>query len=150
MAMKFLVGLLLALALPLSAAPDSTSVTLWVQWVCGTQAVDSVQPASWKPIGAELNKRFAKVFRWPTYYEVSRQEIAVEPGRMTRVHLGLDRDVAINFRSPSDLEVRLYHGGKLVRKAQRNLTQKMTIMGGDSSDREAWFLVVRRDKPKAE
>jgi hypothetical protein len=147
--MKSAVGILLALAVPLIAGPESSSVKLWVQLVHAAKT-PSVQPAHWKPIGPELNKRLTDVFRWRDYYEVARQEISVEPGKITKTLLAKDREVVVTYKSPTELIVRLYRQGELVRKAERGLNQKMTIMGGDANDQEAWFVVVRRDKPKAE
>jgi hypothetical protein len=146
MHMKSVLGFLLAFSVPLMAGPENASVTFWVQLVNANQAA-SVQPANWKPIGPELNKRLADVFRWREYYEVARQEVQVEPGKIAKAKLASEREVAISFKSPTELEVRLYRDGQLIRKAQRNLHQKLTIMGGDGNEREAWFVVVRRDKP---
>lgn len=146
MRMRCVLGFLLAFSVPLMAGPENTSVTYWVQLVNATQAA-TVQPANWKPIGPELNKRLSDVFRWREYYEVARLELQVEPGRIAKAKLGSEREVAINFKSPTEMEVRLYRDGQLIRKSERNLHQKMTIMGGDGNEREAWFVVVRRDKP---
>jgi hypothetical protein len=145
--MKSVVGILLALSVPLVAGPENTSLKLWVQLVHATQAA-AVQPANWKPIGADLNKRLTDVFRWRDYYEVARQEISVEPGKITKASLSKDREVVVTFKSPTELVVRLYRHGEMVRKAERGLNQKMTIMGGDANEREAWFVIVRPDKPQ--
>ena len=145
--MRSVLGILLALSAPLLAGPENGTATLWVQLVHATQG-DSVQFAGWKPIGPELNKRLSDVFRWSDYYEVARREVAVEPGKLAKVRLEGDRDVAISFKSPTEMEIRLYRDGRLVRKALRPVKQRLTIMGGDSSQNEAWFVVVRRDKPK--
>jgi hypothetical protein len=144
--MKRLVGFLLVLAVPLLAGPENGSIKLWVQLVHATQSA-AVQPANWKPIGPELSKRLTDVFRWRDYYEVARQEISVEPGKITKASLSKDREVVVTFKSPTEMIVRLYRQGTMVRKTERSLNQKMTIMGGDANDREAWFVVVRRDKP---
>ena len=109
-----------------------------------------MQFAGWKPIGPELNKRLSNVFRWSEYYEVAREQVSVEPGKPAKVRLSGSRDVAISFQSPTEMEVRLYRDGTLVRKAKRKVKQQMTIMGGDSNMAEAWFVVVRRDKPEAQ
>ena len=147
--MRRVLGILLALAAPVLTGPENSSVTLWVQLVHATRG-DSVQFAGWKSIGPELNKRLSDVFRWSDYYEVSRKEVAIEPGKITKIRLLGERDVAITFKSPTEMEVRLYRDGRLVRTAQRSLKQRMTIMGGDSNQnqKEAWFVVVRRDKPQ--
>lgn len=146
MHMKSMVGFLLVLVGPLMAGPEHAAQSFWVQLVNAHQS-SVVQPAHWKPIGPDLNKRLSDVFRWREYYEVARQELQVEPGRIAKAKLGSEREIAITFKSPTELEVRLYRDGKLIRKAERNLHQKMTIMGGDGNEREAWFVVVRRDKP---
>jgi hypothetical protein len=146
--MRRVLGILLALSAPVLAGPENASVTLWVQLVHATRG-EAVQFAGWKPIGPELNKRLSDVFRWSDYYEVARKEVAVEPGKLAKVRLVGEHDVAISFKSPTQMEVRLYRDGRLVRKAQRSLKQHMTIMGGDANQNEAWFVVVRRDKPQA-
>jgi hypothetical protein len=146
--MRRVLWIVLALSAPVMAGPENASLTLWVQLVHAAHA-ESVQLAGWKPIGPDLNKRLSGVFRWSDYYEVARQEVAVEPGKVAKVRLQGERDVAISFKSPTEMEVRLYRDGRLVRKAQRSLKQRMTIMGGDSNQNEAWFVVVRRDKPQA-
>lgn len=147
MHMKSMVGFLVAIAMPLMAGPENASVKFWIQLVNGSQAAPAVQPAHWKPIGSDLNKRLSNVFRWRQYYEVARQEIQVEPGKIAKARLADAREVAITFKSPTELEVRLYRDGRLIRKSQRTLHHRMTIMGDDGNDREAWFVVVRRDQP---
>ena len=148
--MKGVLVVLFALVLPALATPDNDAVALWVQLVHGTHAAAEAQPASWKRIGPDLNKRLTGIFRWQEYWEVARAEIVAEPGRVAKTRLGSERDIAISFKSPTELEVRLYRNGHLVRKAHRTLKQNMTIMGGDADQKEAWFVVVRRDKPQAE
>ncbi|HUR46825.1 MAG TPA: hypothetical protein VMZ27_13185 [Candidatus Saccharimonadales bacterium] len=147
--MRVALGILLAFSAPLLAGPDNGAITLWVQLVHATRG-ETVQFAGWKPIGPELNKRLSNVFRWSEYYEVAREQVSVEPGKPAKVRLSGSRDVAISFQSPTEMEVRLYRDGTLVRKAQRKVNQQMTIMGGDSNTAEAWFVVVRRDKPEAQ
>jgi len=146
--MRVALGILLAFSAPLLAGPDNGAVLFWVQLVHATRG-ESVQFAGWKPIGPELNKRLSNVFRWSEYYEVGREQVTVETGKLGKVRLAGGRDVAISFQSPTEMEVRLYRDGTLVRKAQRKVKQRMTIMGGDSNTSEAWFVVVRKDKPEA-
>jgi len=120
---------------------------LYVQLIRGTDQ-DRRQEASWKPVGPKLSQRLSPVFRWKRYYEVNCQPISVELGKISRSRLSDVRQVEIEPINSSEMEIRLYRDGKLTQTSRQLTHTRMAIMGGDRTQNESWFVVVRRDKPQ--
>ena len=130
-----------------SFAVQAQSKTYYVQLIRGTDQAGP-QETSWKPIGPKLSNRLAPIFRWKKYWEVNRQPISVDFGKTSRSRLSDVRQVEIEMINPSELEIRLFVKGKLTQTSRQLTHTPMTIIGGDRTRDESWFVIVRRDKPQ--
>jgi hypothetical protein len=105
--------------------------------------------ADWKAVGPTLKKALSAVFRWKHYWEVKRFELSVRKGKPAKVRLNPDRELEIHMLTDSQAELRLFFHGKATRKMRLSVRCPMSIMGGDMTGKQGWFVVVRRDKPTA-
>jgi hypothetical protein len=135
------------LALPGPSSEKVNSHLYYAQLIRGTDSAAPVQP-HWKPIGSKLSHRLSPLFRWKHYWEVNRLAIAVEDHKPRKARLSSEREVEILLQPPKIAEVRLYRNGELQRASRQRLDTAMFIMGGERTADEAWFVVVRRDKPE--
>jgi hypothetical protein len=87
------------------------------------------------------------VFKCKGYWEMSRQQVALVPGRAARVQLGNGREVEIDLRNPKERRVAAFQNGQLVDRTINAAGEAMTIIGGNRDGKSVWFIVVRRDKP---
>jgi hypothetical protein len=57
------------------------------------------------------------------------------------------QEVEIALTDPAEMTVCIYSNGKLTRRRKQSLDTPFYIAGGDKEEAQAWFIVVRRDKP---
>jgi len=147
--MKRILGLLLLAGVGMAGAPPkpSEAMTYYVQIVQGTDEAKPRDP-KWKPIGPKLSERLATVFRWNHYWEVSCQPVSVARAKPAKIRVTPEREVEILLLNDKESEVRLYRNGRPARKSRQSIRDKMTIMGWDKEKAEAWFVVVRTEKPQ--
>ena len=129
---------------------ESNAVTLFVQTIVASNLEQPHDDGKTKKIGPQLRKDLSPVFQWEHYRQVSCQKIAVKQDRVLRIQLTAGRELEVQIKNDAQLELRLFRDGKLVRKIKESLSQRRVIMGGDHNHREAWFVVVRRDKPSTD
>lgn len=133
----------------LVCAAEDGSLPLQIQFIRATNQ-ETPKNIKWKPVGAKLSKQFASILSWKSYWEVSCEEISVKPGIIHKVHLSELRHLAVEIINERQLEFRLYQNGELKRKVRQCIHAKnMEILGGANDDGNAWFVVVRRDRPQA-
>jgi len=146
--MRRLIGVLFltaAMVNPLSSG-EHDPITFYVQFVRGSNEAKP-EDANWKPIGRILSKHLIPIFRWKNYWEVSRYELPVTRGKVSKLHYEV-RDLEIELVDEKHVEFRLYRKGVLTRKSRQSINgQGMEILGGNRDDDNAWFVVIRRDKP---
>lgn len=147
--MKAVFSFLVLLGVSAVCLAEGQPVTLYTQVIRGTDQ-DKPPQAGWKPIGPKLSSRLCPKFRWNYYWEVSRREVSVRPGKPIRIRLTPEREIEIELRGTGESEIRLFSAGKLTRKSRQLAKSDMTIMGGGWEEPESWFIVVRRDKPTVE
>jgi hypothetical protein len=88
------------------------------------------------------------VWRWKYYWQVGEHEVKVSPGKVTKLPLQV-RDLELQLVSEEQVESRLFEKGKLVRTSRQKVsTAAPIVMGGSPNDKNAWFVVVRKDKPQ--
>ncbi len=126
--------------------PDG-SLTCYLQLVRGTND-PKPQDVNWKPIGPKLSKRLATVFRWNYYWEVSCHPLSVTKAKPAKTRVGTEREVEIRLAGDNESELRLFRKGKLVRTSRQSLDARMHMTGWDREKDEAWFVVVRTEKPQ--
>ena len=128
------------------AEPDR--VNLFVQWIHATNE-DKAPPKGWVNIGPKLRNELSPVFQWKHFWQVSQTGVPVQPGTPSAARLDETRKLEIILQENGRLSLMMYRHGKLVRKMTNLPLSRPVIMGGGAS-REAWFAVVRRDKPSAD
>jgi len=124
------------------------AVTYYVQTIVGTNRAQETN--DWKKVGPQLQRELSPVFQWRHYWQVSSQKIEIHKGTPSRLQLTKERQLDIAIQGDAQVELRLYRDEKVVRKLKDVVSYRHLIMGGDSSKDEAWFVVVRRDKPSTE
>lgn len=142
----FWLALFLAAPLWVTAAEEKPLI-FYVQLIRGGNE-EKPPEAKAKPVGPKLSQLLTPVFRWKHYWEVSEHEVKVSPGKVTKLPLKV-RDLEIQLLPEDQLELRLYQKGKLVRTSRQKLkSASIEVMGGSPNDDNAWFVVVRKDKPQ--
>jgi hypothetical protein len=137
---------ILACALASRASAGTGATTFYVQLIRGTESLRPPVPGC-KQVGSKLAEAFRPVFKWRTYWEISRQEVALVQGQATRVRLGNGREAEIALRNSKERSVAAFQNGQLVDRTISPTGEAMTIIGGNRDGKSAWFIVVRRDKP---
>ena len=125
-------------------------VAYFVQTIVGTNREKPPEGEKWKQVGPNLVKELSLVFKWKRYWQAGCQKIEVFEGKVSRIQLTKERELEVDRRGDGQLELRLFRDGKLVRRMKDLVSHRRVIMGGDSSKDEAWFVVIRRDKPSTE
>jgi hypothetical protein len=123
-------------------------LTYYVQTIVGTNR--DRETNEWKKVGPHLRRELSPVFHWKHYWQVDSQKVEMIPGKAARIRLTQERGLELVIHGDQQLELRLYRDGKIVRKLKDVVSHRHLIMGGDSNKDEAWFVVVRRDKPSTE
>jgi hypothetical protein len=120
--------------------------TYFIQLVRGT--VDDTPPAPGaRPIGPKVARCFQPVFKWSHYWEMSRREIVLPAGRVTRIQLNPERAVEFDLTEPGKRKVKTFEGAKPVCSVVNAAGDRMSIVGGERAANSSWFIVVRRDQP---
>ncbi|MCI0745037.1 MAG: hypothetical protein L0Y58_06500 [Verrucomicrobia subdivision 3 bacterium] len=145
-----LIFTLVALACSSTARAKEESVALFVQAIVGTNRDQEPAGERWKKVGPKLRHDLSPVFKWKHYWEVSCRKVELKPGKLFRIQLTKERDLEVQIFADGRLELRMFRGGKPVRTMKDIVAHRRVIMGGDSNTDEAWFVVVRRDKPSTE
>ena len=137
---------ILACALAGGARAGQGATTFYVQLIRGTETMQPPVPGC-KQVGPRLAETFRPVFKWKSYWEITRQQVALVPGQATRVRLGNGREAEIALRNPKERSVAAFQNGQLVERTISPTGEAMTIIGGNRDGKSVWFIVVRRDKP---
>ena len=139
-----IIVLVAALVVLMLAETRSGSIRYCVQLVRGT---DSDQPPEVGDRHAETNLAgtLRGVLKWKNYWQICRRNVAVVPGRKTRVQLSNGREVEIDLTLQGKRTVEAFRDGQLVNRITQPLGQAMTLVGGPRDPDSAWFIMVRRD-----
>jgi len=133
-----------------NAYAEPEAIPFFVQTIVATSHEQPHDDGKTKKIGPQLRKDLSPVFQWKHYREVTCQKIELRQGKVSRIQLTAERELELQIKNEAQLELRLFRDRKLVRKITESLSQRRVIMGGDRDNDEAWFVVVRRDKPSTE
>ncbi|MBU6399236.1 MAG: hypothetical protein KGS61_02870 [Verrucomicrobia bacterium] len=141
-------GLAVLVANPAAFGESTPPITYYVQLVWGTNQ-QAPERAPFRAVGQKLKRRLSRCFRWTNYWEINSQAVTVAAGTVQKVTLSQDCKIEIQSTSSTTREVRLYRNDKLVRKSRADVRSNgMSIHGGDTTADGAWFVVIRRDKPR--
>lgn len=146
--MKRLLLVLLLIGAPMLRAADSPPVTFYIQLICGSDATNAPS-AQARLVGPKLDQRLHDVFRWKNYWEMRRETVSLNTGGKVRRRVTTERDVEIAMPNDRYLTISIYNNGRLARRRQQSIDAAFYIAGGDTSDAESWFIIVRRDNPDA-
>ena len=148
--MKRLLPLAVLLAFCTPAAPgESEPVKFHVQLIYATNS-EKPPAKGWKKVGPNLRKELSPVFQWKEFWQMSLTEVTVPAGKGTKTKLTENRELEIQFQNDGRLQLMMYRDGRLVRKMKNLSATERVIMGGDSTNDDGWFAVVRRDKPSTD
>ena len=142
--LSILLSMVAVLVLAQAAAGTDDSIRYCVDLIRGT---NSDQPPQAGSMHAEprLAGTFRGVFNWKNYWQICRRNVAVVPGRKTRVQLSNGREVEIDLTLQGKRTVESFRNGQLVSRITQPLGQAMTLVGGPRDPDSAWFIMVRRD-----
>jgi hypothetical protein len=136
----------LALALVAASAPTwAQDLNLDAQLIWAT---NGKKPADTelKDVDARLREKLAKVFKWRSYFEVTRKPCLVKagkPGPWTQVRMSGKCRLEIQGQEHPWVEVKLYGEEKLVvKKRQAMKPGEILVLAGDDKDDTAWFVVL--------
>lgn len=145
--MRFICLLFFAVCGAVAAAErEDPSKIFYIQLVRGTDG-DAAPQTGAKEIGPRLAKRLQPVFRWKTYWEVNRVKASVEPGHKSRIRVSRRHEVELDLTMPGKRTVHFFEDGKRLSTSTQPSGVAVTIQGGNATGENAWFIVVRRDKP---
>ena len=143
----------LALLLWLGLAPvrgaDQATLTFYLQLVCGSDHATPPTPDA-KAVGQALSRRLGAVFKWKHYWELKRRCVHLQQGGTARIVLSREREAELALLGPQTIAVRLYYRDKLFRSSELPVENEFSVAGGDTTNGESWFVVVRRDQPPAD
>lgn len=121
-------------------------VTLHAKLIWGANGEKPNDPKV-QAVDTETATKLAKVFKWQSYYEVSRTNFVVVAGSSRRIQLSPKCDVEVEYLGASNVNVKLYGKGKMVVcKRQTITTGELAVVAGPDKDDTAWFVVLRREK----
>ena|SRR3989442_1207898 len=139
MARLFWLLLIAALAARTAGAAAEPPVTVFVQFIRGTNE-EKPKQANWKLIGPKLSKRLSPVFKWQNYWEVSQQAVAIQPAKVAMVTLDETRRLELELVNGNEVETRVYQNRNLTRKVRQPIHSKhMEIIGGSRERNTCWL-----------
>lgn len=148
--MRFVLCLALLALSPLQMiAAEVRPMTLYLQFVIGT--TENKPPITGAtPIGPKLRAVLSPVFKWEHYWEVRRHTVILAKDQLIRIRMAPERFMELELVDPNNIELRAFRNGEPRKKTVVKAKQKMSVLGGDASGDDGWFLVVRHDKPSTE
>lgn len=146
MRIRALISLLVLLVLIRAEQSDSKPITYFVQLVRGCDSDTPPEPNS-RRIGATLQSHFQGPLKWKSFWEVTREEVAVAPGNAKNVSLGHACRVRIDLGDRAHRTVTVFKRPGEIEANTMPIGSGMTVVGGARDAASAWFVVVRRDQP---
>ena len=132
----------------MSALAAPVELKLQAQLVWGTNEKISAE-AGFKEVDSLLQARLRNVFKWQTYYEITRKGFAVPEGKPQTVKLSDDCTIEVKQLAANRIEVKLIGKGRpVVTRALELRPATPLVIGGDDKNNTAWFVVITQtDKP---
>ena len=128
------------LRLDATAAGEST---YQIQLVWGTNG-EKPKDKPLKDVDSKLQDKLKGLFKWNNYYEVSSKSVVVPKDTASqKLKLSDKCEVQVQDLGGSRIEIRLFGEGKpVVKRTQTVIPGELIILGGDSKDDTAWFVVL--------
>lgn len=141
-----LLGFLLFLALPLRISAAAGEALYKVELIWGTDG-EKPKDQPLKDVDPTLQERLKGVFKWKHYFEVSRRDVSLPKEAGQKLRLSDKCELQMRDLGNARIDVRLYGDGKLVvKKVQPVVAGELIVVGGQSPDATAWFVVLHPPK----
>ena len=100
-----------------------------------------------RTVEPETAGKLAKVFKWQSYYEVSRTNFTVSAGGTKKVVMSPKCDIEVEYLGASNVNVRLYGKGKMVVCKRQTISPgELAVVAGPDKNDTAWFVVLKRER----
>jgi len=131
-----------------SALAAPVELKLQAQLVWGTNEKVSAE-AGFKEVDSSLQARLRNVFKWQTYYEITRKGFSVPAAKPQTVKLSDDCTIEVKQLATNRIEVKLLGKGRpVVTRTLELRPATPLVIGGDDKNNTAWFVVITQtDKP---
>ena len=97
-----------------------------------------------KDVDQTLKPKFANIFKWKNYYEVTRQPFTIGTGTQKDVKLSEKCLLKVQQTENEGMEVELIGEGKSVVKRKQSMPlTDILILAGDDKNKTAWFVVIK-------
>jgi hypothetical protein len=121
-----------------------------VQLVWATDDPQSPDPKHLLLTG-NLAKKLRNTYRWTNYFEVKKREVSIPVGGTNTVPMSEKCKLEIVSLKGDWVEVKLFGQGKeVVKHREKVAVDWPLIFAGNSSNRTAWFVVLKKLDPHAE
>src|ERR1041384_5706193 len=121
-------------------------MTFQVHLVWGTDG-EKPKDKPLNPVDPKIEEKLKAVFKWKNYYEVNHQPLSLPKDGNQKLKLSDKCEIQVQDLSNSRVEVRLFGEGKpVVKKAQSLAPGEIILLGGESKNDTAWFVVLVRAK----
>jgi hypothetical protein len=125
-----------------SAFAAAVELKLQAQLVWGTNERVSSE-AGLKEVDTALQARLRNVFKWQTYYEITRKPVAVTTAKPQTAKLSDDCTIEVKQLAANRIEVKLIGKGRPVVTHTLELRPATPlVIGGDDKNNTAWFVVI--------
>jgi len=121
-------------------------MTFQVHLIWGTDG-EKPKDKPLKPVDTKLEEKLKGVFKWRNYYEVNHQPLALPKDNNQKLTLSDKCEIQVQDLGNSRVEVRLFGEGRpVVKKAQSIPPGEIILLGGESKNDTAWFVMLVRTK----
>ncbi len=128
-----------------SVVAGTDDLTLHAKLIWGANGQKPNDPKV-QAVDAETAKKLSKVFKWQSYYEVSRTNFVVTAGTRRKVSMSPQCDLEVEYLGTSSVKVKLYGEGKMVVCKSQTITPgEIAVVAGPDKNDTAWFVVLRRE-----
>ena len=122
------------------AAPEQQFVAILVWGTDGGKP----EGKNLKDVDETLKPKFANIFKWKNYYEVSRKPFTTKAGSQKNIKLSDKCLVKVQQSEKEGIEVELIGEGKSVVKRKQSMPlTDILILAGDDKNKTAWFVVIK-------
>jgi len=137
-----LTRLLALLFLCAAAAAHAGDLNLQAKLVWGTD--DDKDDATRKPVDSELASKLHGTFKWKNYYEITNQTASIPLNQSCDLKMSDRCTLQIKNLGGSRIEINCIGQGKTVCKGASTLVPpQWLILGGDATNKTAWFVGLR-------
>jgi hypothetical protein len=114
--------------------------------VWGTDYAQPPEGKAYKPVEPDIMRKLKELpLRWTNWFEVNRQDFAVQQGAAKEVPMSEKCRLSVTKTSGNEVEVLLIGKGKEVVRRKQSLPKgEMLVLGGNAPNATAWLVVLKR------